>query len=268
MQVSTLSAQLGLGTELLDWWRDATSVPNGHLLIQLSPCTVDRLRYCTISGSVLSKFYITDRFKHLQSLDHEHTDSVYFSSVPLVFPHMQKPFLLSCPKELIRFLYECIVKILRRNLQSIKRHHVKKLQNEMPSRSLKRITWKQRRDVLPSEKRLQLIKVNTLPVVNHLPWYGAVCSRPCLSIQQQLEFEYSGSYKGGASKISSSTKSHVPNWFAQKVYKQKAVCQRTLFSRQKIVLSAYTKPSNSQTLVVDGVEIGVLLLVSAQQLLH
>ena len=44
MQVSTLSAQLGLGSELVDWYQDATSVPYGHLLIDLSPRTDDRLR--------------------------------------------------------------------------------------------------------------------------------------------------------------------------------------------------------------------------------
>ena len=37
MQVTTLSTQLGLGSELVDWYRDATSVPFGHLLIDLSP---------------------------------------------------------------------------------------------------------------------------------------------------------------------------------------------------------------------------------------
>ena len=47
MQVTTLSTQLGLGSELVDWYRDATSVPFGHLLIDLSPRTDDRLRYCT-----------------------------------------------------------------------------------------------------------------------------------------------------------------------------------------------------------------------------
>ena len=30
MQVTTLSTQLGLGSELIDWYRDATSVPFGH----------------------------------------------------------------------------------------------------------------------------------------------------------------------------------------------------------------------------------------------
>ena len=56
MQVITLGAQLGLGSELVDWYRDGTSVPFGHLLIDLSPRTDDRLRYCTKSGSVPSKF--------------------------------------------------------------------------------------------------------------------------------------------------------------------------------------------------------------------
>ena len=41
MQVSTLSAQLGLGTKLVAWFRDATSVPYGHSLIDFSPRTDD-----------------------------------------------------------------------------------------------------------------------------------------------------------------------------------------------------------------------------------
>ena len=63
MQVSTLSAQLGLGLELVDWYRDVTSVPYGRLLVDLSPRTDDRLRYCTNTGSIPSKFYIPDRLK-------------------------------------------------------------------------------------------------------------------------------------------------------------------------------------------------------------
>ena len=43
MQVSTLSAQLGLEPELVDWCRNATSVPHGHFLIDLSPRTDYRL---------------------------------------------------------------------------------------------------------------------------------------------------------------------------------------------------------------------------------
>ena len=91
MQVTTLSTQLGLGSELVDWYRDATSVPFGHLLIDVSPRTDDRLRYCTNSGSVPSKFYIPERLKHLKTLDDEHPKFLYSASVPIAFPQMQKP---------------------------------------------------------------------------------------------------------------------------------------------------------------------------------
>ena len=63
-QVATLTVQLGFGSALVDWNPDATSVPFGHLLIDLSPRTDDRLRYCTNSGNIPSKFYIPDNLKH------------------------------------------------------------------------------------------------------------------------------------------------------------------------------------------------------------
>ena len=50
MQVTTLNTQLGLGSELVDWYRNAKSVPFGHLLMDLSPRIDDRLRYCTNSN--------------------------------------------------------------------------------------------------------------------------------------------------------------------------------------------------------------------------
>ena len=98
MQVTTFSTQLGLGSELIDWYRDATSVPFGHLLIDLSPRTDDILRYCTNSGSVPSKFFIPERLKHLGTLDDEHTKTLYSPSVPFAFPQMQKPLSSVLPK--------------------------------------------------------------------------------------------------------------------------------------------------------------------------
>ena len=68
MQVTTFSTQLGLGSELVYWYRDPTSVPFGRLLIELSPRRDDRLRYCTNSGSVPSKFYIPNRLKQSKKL--------------------------------------------------------------------------------------------------------------------------------------------------------------------------------------------------------
>ena len=98
MQVTTLGTQLGLGSELVDWYRDSTSVPFGHLVTDLSPWADDRLRYCTNSGSVPSKFCITDRLKHLRTLDDEHTNSLYSPIVPIAFPQMQKPLSPVLPK--------------------------------------------------------------------------------------------------------------------------------------------------------------------------
>ena len=98
IQVTTLSTQLRLGSELVDWYRDATSVPFGHLLIDFSARTDDRLRYCSNSGSVPSKFYIPQRLKHLRTLDDEHTKSLYSPSVPIAFPQMQKPLSSVLPK--------------------------------------------------------------------------------------------------------------------------------------------------------------------------
>ena len=98
MQVTTLSTQLGLGSELVDLYRDATSVPFGHLLIDLSPRTDDRLRYCTNSGSVPSKFFIPERLKHLRTLEDENTKFLYSPTVPIAFPQTQKSLSSILPK--------------------------------------------------------------------------------------------------------------------------------------------------------------------------
>ena len=98
MQVTTLSTQSGLNSELVDWCRDATSVPFGFLLIDLSPRTDARLRYCTNTESIPSNFYIPDRLKQSEIMDDEHTKTLYSPSVPIVFPQMQKTFPSVLPK--------------------------------------------------------------------------------------------------------------------------------------------------------------------------
>ena len=98
MHVTTYSTQLGLDSELVDWYRDATTVPFGYLLIDLSPRTDDRLRYCTSTGSIPSKFYIPERLKQSKILDDERTKSLYSPSVPIIFPQMQRSFPSVLPK--------------------------------------------------------------------------------------------------------------------------------------------------------------------------
>ena len=166
--VSTFSAKLGLGSELADKYRDVKSVSNGHLLNDLSPRTDDRIRLCTNTGSIRLKFDIWDPLKQPKNLDDEHTKSFYSQFVPIIFPQMQRFFLQFCPEEFIRFIFECVVNLLKRNLRSIKRHHLTTLQNENWFAFSEKIIWKHRTDVLASEKGLQLIKVITPAVINHL----------------------------------------------------------------------------------------------------
>ena len=169
MQVTTLTTQLGLGSELADWYRDATFVPFGHFLIDLSPRRDDRLRYCTNTGSIPSKFYIPDRRKESKILDDEHTKFPYSPSVPIIFPQMQKSFPSVLRKRVYPvFFCDCIMNLLKGNLQSIKRHHVVNFQREVRLLLLKRTTWKQKRGILPSERGLQIIKVITPAVINQL----------------------------------------------------------------------------------------------------
>ena len=138
MQVTTLSIQLGLGSELVDWYRDATSVPFGHLLIDLSPRTDDRLLYCKNSGSVPSKFYIPERLKPLRTLDDEHTKSLYSPSVPIAFPQMQKPLSSVLPKR----VYPVPMRMHSKSAQRKLANHKKTSGGKVPRRSLATFTKK------------------------------------------------------------------------------------------------------------------------------
>ena len=138
MQVTTLRTQLGHGSELVDWYGDATSVPFGHLLIDLSPRTDDRLRYCTNSGSVPSKIYLPERLKHLRTLDDEHTKSLYSPSVPIAFPQMQKPFSSVLPKR----VYPVSVRMHGKSTQRKLASHKNTSRGKVSRRSLATIAKK------------------------------------------------------------------------------------------------------------------------------
>ena len=129
MQITTLSTQLGLGSELVDWYRDATSVPFGHLLIVLSPRTDDSLRHCTNSGYVPSKFYNPERLSPLRTLDDENTKFLYSLNVPIAFPQMQKSLSSAMPKRVYPVSLRLHSKSTQRKLASHKKHHAVKFQD-------------------------------------------------------------------------------------------------------------------------------------------
>ena len=182
MQVSTtLSAQLGLGSKLVDWYWDATTAPYVHFLIVLSPRNIDRLRFCTNTASIHSKFHVPDR---LQQRKFEKMISENLSTLQLFQSFSRKCkslFLHSCPKQFIRFLCDCIVNLLNGNLQSIKRHQVTKCQTQFDCFFYKNhLEAKKGGSVI--QKMLLFLKIHFLLVINHLFCYGAVCFRPCFSV--------------------------------------------------------------------------------------
>ena len=130
MQVTIFSTKLGLGSELFDWYRDATSVPFGHLLIDLSSRTDDRLRYCTNTGSISSKIYIPDRLKQSIFFDDEPTKSLYSPTVPIIFPQMQKSFPSFLPKR----VYPVSLRMHNKSAQRKPAKHIKASRGEILKR--------------------------------------------------------------------------------------------------------------------------------------
>ena len=151
MQVTTLSTQLGLGSELVDWYRDATSVPFGHLLIDLSARTDDRLRYCTNSGSVPSKFYVRERLEFLRTLDEEHTKSLYSPSVPIAFPQMQN----SLPSVLPKRVFPVSMRMHSKSNQRKLAKHKKTSRGQVSRRSVATIAKKNN---LEAKKKRSVIR--------------------------------------------------------------------------------------------------------------
>ena len=97
MQVSTPNEQLGLGSMLVDWYRDATcslrSLTDWLVAMHRRPIT---FLYKHRIQSL--KFYIQDRLKQSKILDDAHTNSLYSPSVPVFFPQMQKSLSSGLPK--------------------------------------------------------------------------------------------------------------------------------------------------------------------------
>ena len=167
-QVATLSVQLGLGSNLVDCYRDATSVPFGLLLIELSPRTLSCLREQTIAyatAQIAEIIHQSFMYPTTWSIWNIWTMNTLSLSTLQAFQHFSLAckiqFLKTCRKDFIQFLSECIVNLLQANLSEVKRSHVSKYRDEIHELSLKGTTWKQRRSLLSSQKGLFLIK--TIP---------------------------------------------------------------------------------------------------------
>ena len=255
MQVSALSAQMRLGLELVVWCRDATSVPYGHLLIELSPRTDDRLR-CCVNTQTLVKFPHPDRLKQSKFLDGDHTKTLNSPCDPIIFPQMQKLFHSVLPKN----VYQVPLRMNGKSSQRKPVKHKKTAYDKIWKRNLIVLsrrnhleslgTW----DVLASEKVLQLMKVINPPI--------------CLDMEQFVLVPASV-LNSKSLRYPANTKEELPRLLTDQNYtyqidSPKKEINKKLFALadslvDKILSWPRIKLSNSQTLLLDGVETRVLL---------
>ena len=129
--------------------------------------------------------------------------------------------------------------------------------------SLKSTTWKQRLDILASEKGLRLSKVNTPPVITicldmeQFVLVPASVYNKCLITQSVIK-----------QKLPKYQPSQNPRYQIDSLRKEinKKLFYKTDSLVNKILSCPRIKLSNSQTLILDGVETGIFLLDFAQQL--
>ena len=182
----------------------------------------------------------------------EYTEFLYSTSVPINFPQMQKPFPSVHSKS------------SQREPAKYNKTHVTKFQNQVQLLSLEKITRKQRRDVLVSEKGLQLIKSLLLPSL-------AIC----LDMEQFVLVPASVN-NNKCLNTQTVTKPELPKYQVESqnptyqiVSLKKEINEKLLAKADhlvdKLLCCPHIKLSNSQTLILDDVQTGVCLSDVAEQ---
>ena len=141
-----------------EWYQDATSVPNGHLLIDLTPKTVDSLRYCSNSGSTSTKFCLTAGIETKFS-DDEYKIRHFSPKISKIFPKASKTIHSHLPKRFHPVSEQLFSKpIMRRASRSSERRRCK-ISKTNSDLTQKRTPLHKRRIFLRSTKGLQLISI-------------------------------------------------------------------------------------------------------------
>ena len=128
--MKTLNVQSSRGSKPVDWNGDATSVPYGQLIFDLSTRTDDRLRYRKITGSMPLRFYIPDQLEQPNFLDDDYKKLLQFPCIPINFRLMQKSFASVLAKRFYPAPLRMNINFAQRKLAKHKKHHIAKIQNK------------------------------------------------------------------------------------------------------------------------------------------
>ena len=195
----------------------------------------------------------------------EHTKSLDSSSVGIFFPRCKSLFLQSCPKKFIRFFCEVKVYLLKGNLQGMKRHHATNFQTNVWLISLKNSLGSKEESLWHPKNGYNSYKYLLFPSVTI-----------CLDMEQFVLVPFSVYYNNKSLKTKAVTKQGLLMYQVEQNPKKridslKKEKNKKLFAKadslvDKIFSCPRIKLWNSQTLWMVGVETGVLLSGSAQQL--
>ena len=257
---------------MLSWDLDQLSLtgigmqhlPFGHLLTDLSPRTDDRLLFCTNSGNNRSKFYAPENLKLLNYLDDEHTKSLSSPSISALFPRMQN----SVSKNLSKKIYPIS--------QRVHCH---------PAASKFVRSKKKTRPKVPRRNSRTVFKKNNWEATKKSPFVAKQnhCAKkqfPPSSLILYLEMEQFVlvllSVYNSSNSPTIVTKRELPKYKPEQIptyHKdtlKKEINQQISTSASplvnKLLESPRIKQSTSNTLVLDGIETGVLLKDFAQRL--
>ena len=155
-QISVLGKLLGLGNTLQKWYAGATSVPYGHLMIDLSTKANNLLHCSTAVTSFPTKFYLPSSRSRVTQKKIKNLDYFTLKLFLTSSTQFQRIFLKFCSKD-FRFFCECCIKILPGNLKDIEKTKLHGLKNIIRKLVSKNTSSKARRFLLASKKRIYLL---------------------------------------------------------------------------------------------------------------
>ena len=91
-QIDVLGKQLGLGNTLWKWYADATSVPYGLLMIDLSPKTNDLLRYSTDVTSFPTSFCLLSSRSRVTQIKDQKSGLIHSEALSNFQPSIPEDF--------------------------------------------------------------------------------------------------------------------------------------------------------------------------------
>ncbi len=162
LQISKLAQQLGVS--LIEWYKDATSKPYGHLLIDLHPQTLDVLRFS--SGFEPTIFYLPTAKARITNINDKHTARVYAEYLS-DFPIGSKE---KIPPTLSKTIHKVPLRMSSKHYKRKTTHsriELKKYESQIRRLIIKSTTYRERRTLLASPKGLVLIEKIYPFVIKH-----------------------------------------------------------------------------------------------------